>query len=75
MADKPVPTIDGIPLDLGPGAIIDLGDECELGFDVDIREGRHEVGQVITCTGCSKEHEIVSVLEIEIAYNVRTVRD
>ncbi|MCE0765962.1 hypothetical protein LWC35_24095 [Pseudonocardia kujensis] len=68
-----VPSIDGVPLDLSPGTILDVGDACDQGFTTDMRRGRYDVGEWIACPDCGHEHQIVAVTLFGIAHNIRVV--
>ncbi|MFR9802770.1 hypothetical protein ACL02T_10760 [Pseudonocardia sp. RS010] len=74
MAEKTsAPSIDGVPLDLSPGTIIDVGDACDQDFTTDMRRGRYDMGEWIRCPDCGQEHQIVSVTRFDIVHNIRVV--
>ena len=68
-----IPRIDGVPLDLTPAALVDIGEACPLGYHAGILPGRHEVGEWITCPDCGSEHEILNIVPIHIAHNITYV--
>lgn len=69
-----VASLDESGLDLSPGTILDVGDACDQGFGTDMRRGRWDVGEFISCPDCGQEHQIVSVTPIDIAHNIRIVK-
>ena len=68
-----IPRIDGVPLDLTPAALVDIGDACPLGCHAGILPGRHEVGEWITCPDCGGEREILNILPIHLAHDIKCV--
>jgi hypothetical protein len=74
MADQNgVPSLEGVPLVLSPGTILDVGDACDQGFTTDMRRGRYDVGEWIACPDCGQEHQIAAVTPIDIVHNIRVV--